>query len=287
MKKYTTFMISILLFGTIQAQYTNISINRSDNRVVFKSDTYTKEDKDYKSKLHSAYAIEVYETIMGIRKPELEDNIMAKTVNSAWSNVLLVSDWTGSMRSFMPKVLHWQHVQGKTIVRHLVMFNDGDDTPDGPAGKSGGIYFVDNPANTIEVSNMANQVKEAGDGGDGPENDIEALIAAIDKYGTSSMHASFGGKIVGAPFEKIILVADGNSAVRDMELLKNVKFPVHTVFCKQDGRYASDYLEIAYQTGGSVSSETSKVDFSAHKPTKINFNGHAFERLSCGTWKDL
>ena len=62
-----------------------------------------------------------------------------------------------------------------------------------------------------------------GNGGDGPENDLEAVIAGINQYTTSRMSVEPKGKVSGGSFERIVLVVDGDSPVRDISLLNQIK----------------------------------------------------------------
>ncbi|MBX3102920.1 MAG: hypothetical protein KF690_10460, partial [Bacteroidetes bacterium] len=78
-----------------------------------------------------------------------------------WTDLMVVMDWTGSMHPYGGQLLRWMSERlHEGAVRHLVLFNDGDDylyegeTPIGlrkkPLGETGGIYFVQ-PDNLDQV----------------------------------------------------------------------------------------------------------------------------------------
>lgn len=78
---------------------------------------------------------------------------------------------------------------------------------------------------------------EKGMGGDLPENNVEALMKALEIYPKT---------------KKLILIADNFASPRDMSLVKNIGVPVHVLVC--GGTILNeDYLDLAYQTKGSIS----------------------------------
>lgn len=163
-------------------------------------------------------------------------------------NGIVVTDVTGSMSPYMEQVLLWHALNftdGKTT--RYVFFNDGDARPDGPVGKSGGLYHCSGTIKDFKnVIGSIVRAASAGYGGDAPENDIEAILGA---------HAKNGAKGT----EPIILIADNFSPVRDLSLLDKVKVPVHVIVCglgraglSCSGYVHEHYLEIARRTGGSI-----------------------------------
>jgi len=267
MKKMILIILSIAYVNILNAQLENIFVKKN-----------LTDD-----------AAKKYHSMMVDPTPVSEkDNIINKRMREDFTDVLLIADWTGSMDEYMPQVLHYQHLKGASMVKDLSLFNDGDDHPDGSIGNSGGIYFNSTPSDYVSVANLASKVQKAGSGGDGPENDLEAVIKAT-KYFAGSSYRSMGvkpdGKVSGVPFKKVVLVADGDSRVRDISLLSQISYPVHCILCKNSCSAASDYLQIAYETGGSVSSTSSYIDFSSDKSTYVEFNGKHYERQSDGSWK--
>lgn len=156
-----------------------------------------------------------------------------------WKNKVVVTDLTGSMSPYMDQVVLWhalQLVQGEK--NRYLFFNDGDRTPDLAKiiGQTGGLYFTDQ-ATMEKLLLLMRETAEHGNGGDGPENDLEALLEGAKKLNG---------------LDELILVADNYSDVRDMELLQNLKVPVHIVLCGTEQGINENYLEIAYKTGGSI-----------------------------------
>lgn len=158
---------------------------------------------------------------------------------------VVVTDVTGSMSPYMEQVAVWHalNLVPKNTYQYF-FFNDGDRKPDGPIGKSGGIYDCGGQVKDLKkVLKMMSTASRNGGGGNSPENDIEALLAASKKR----------NKI-----EELVLVADNNSPVRDMVLLSQLNIPVRIIACGTEpndwGASAvnEQYLWIAYKTGGSV-----------------------------------
>ena len=163
------------------------------------------------------------------------------TRHKEWTNSLVVMDWTGSMYPYGAQVLLW-HVLNfeESGVKNFALFNDGDQKNTGQKsiGSTEGIYY-EKARNMDRLISLFNLVMMKGGGGDGPENDVEALLEATTSYPN---------------FDELILIADNNSCVRDMEMLYKLKIPVRVVLCGYSEYSGANpqYLEIAKKTGGSL-----------------------------------
>lgn len=166
-------------------------------------------------------------------------------LKGSWKNKIVVTDITGSMSPYYQQVLIWHALNliegGQT---KYVFFNDGDSRPDGPIGASGGLYHCEGQIKDLKtiIASMQKGTR-AGYGGKAPENDIEALLGAIEKRKNG---------------EELILIADGLCKVRDIKLLGQVKIPVRIIVCGAEysrrRRINPQYLRIARKTKGSVHS---------------------------------
>jgi hypothetical protein len=168
--------------------------------------------------------------------------------NSAnWRKILIVADWTGSMYPYGLQVLIWlkQNSQIKDRVNAFVFFNDGDDKPLGEKiiGQTGGVYFTDSQ-DFNEIIQTMEKTRAGGMGGDSPENNLEALLT---------------GQFLCPDCQDIILLADSESLVRDIELLpilvKNCETNfqnLRIILCGAERGVNSDYLQIAYAVNGSI-----------------------------------
>ncbi|MDZ4757411.1 MAG: hypothetical protein SGJ10_04615 [Bacteroidota bacterium] len=158
--------------------------------------------------------------------------------NKNWSNAVVVEDVTGSMYTFTTQMFVWRRMQvDRGKINKFVFFNDGDDHPDGPAGKTGGIYWIESDS-ISKVEKMAFLAMQKGSGGQVPEGDIEAILKAQELYKTVT---------------DIILIADNFARVRDLQLLPLVKKPVHVIVCGVINRKVLfDYIVIAHATNGSI-----------------------------------
>lgn len=210
------------------------------------------------------------------------NDIVSSSFEESWSNILLVADWTGSMYDYAPQALRW-HLDNRSRVpiRHLVLFNDGDgkSTSQKEIGKTGGVYFVNNPSDENQVLQAIAEVVDNGSGGDSPENDLEAILSAIQKYDLAEPGSS---SPIG--FSEVVLIADGDADVRDMELLPRIPYPVHVVACRGLSGM-EDYLKIACETEGSVAYGSERVDFSKEKPLAVAFGRYTWKRQEDGDWK--
>jgi hypothetical protein len=157
-----------------------------------------------------------------------------------WKNMLLVCDVTGSMSPYSTQVLMWHKLNfnARRTVGY-VFFNDGDNKPDDKKkiGETGGMHYVDGTL-LQEVEDTALTSMLLGSGGLPPENNIEALMAAMKKY---------------PKFDELVMIADNWANIEDFKLANKLKKPVHIILCGvEDGVINTQYLDLARMTKGSV-----------------------------------
>ena len=179
---------------------------------------------------------------LSLGKDSLSYEVIARNANK-WVDVTIVSDWTASMYPYTTQMLRWHLANNKSSnIQNFVFFNDGDNKAQTQKiiGKTGGLYAInaDDFEKVIEVMKYA---RMKGTGNDLPENDIEALIFAQEKYPDS---------------KELVLIADNKSAIRDVELLEQVKKPVHIIlgriFRNKDAFINRLYIKVALKTKGSL-----------------------------------
>ena len=178
------------------------------------------------------------------------DNIVTTVFNRnrQWENAIVIADWTGSMYQYGAQALLWHSLNfNKSGLSYFTLFNDGDLKPNESKviGETGGVYFE--KANNIDkIFNLYQLVMLKGGGGDGPENDIEGILKGLEKYPMSS---------------EIILIADNNSCVRDMELIKDIHKPVRIIICGYNRKLGINpqYIYLAKETGGSIHTMESDI----------------------------
>lgn len=199
-----------------------------------------------------------------LKEYDSEANIVSEVLirNPLWKNKLIVCDLTGSMSPYFGDLLQWYSKEIKKDKNiQFVFFNDGDGKDDDKKviGNTGGIYYSPSLGYDKLINLMA-KVQTAGCGGDGPENNIEAIIK---------------GSKQAKPFNSLIMIADNNAPVKDMELLKEVKKPIHIILCGANSWIEEDYLTIAYLTKGSI--HTHNKDYNnisrIRNGGKISING--------------
>ena len=160
--------------------------------------------------------------------------------NKDWKDMLIVVDVTTSMDPYNLQLLSWLKLnENLNRTEHFTFFNDGDNkkTMHKYPGKVGGIYHA--PAVDFEaISATAREARIKGIANDDiPENNLEALVEAIQK---------------GGEFKALILIADNPATPRDMFLLPTIDHPVHVILCGNMNNVNSNYMNIALKTGGSI-----------------------------------
>ncbi|MDW7694933.1 hypothetical protein R9C00_09275 [Flammeovirgaceae bacterium SG7u.111] len=179
---------------------------------------------------------------LSMGKDTLAFDVLDRNVRN-WKNVTIVSDWTASMYPYTTQVLRW-HISRleDSNISNFVFFNDGDNKKNNEKviGETGGIYAIQSDS-FRHVVDLMKYVMDQGSGEDLPENDIEALLFAIDSFPQA---------------QALVLIADNKSAVRDIKLAEQVSKPVHIVLARvfmDDIAYIrSHYLKLAFVTGGSI-----------------------------------
>ncbi len=157
-----------------------------------------------------------------------------------WQNKLIVCDLTGSMQPYRNELLAWymlNHLKDQKM--QFVFFNDGDNKTDDEKvmGNTGGIYYFQSKGIDSLIL-AAHKVSGAGNGGDCPENNIEAILYATK---TAQPH-----------YQEILMIADNNAPIKDLELLSKLNKPIHVILCGALTNIEEDYLRLAYATKGSV-----------------------------------
>lgn len=161
--------------------------------------------------------------------------------NSDWNKMLIVCDFTGSMSPYTAQLLVWHKLNIKTNkqrIEFFTFFNDGDRKPDRQKriGKTGGIYHSQ-AKNFKDIKDLAQKTMRGGYGGDTPENNIEALLEAIENCENC---------------EDIIMIADNYATPRDLSLLIKVNKPIRVIMCGTYGGINTAYLDIVRKTKGSL-----------------------------------
>lgn len=153
---------------------------------------------------------------------------------------LIAADVTGSMYPYIGQLLLWYKMnQEEFNVQNFVFFNDGDNRPDltKKVGRVGGVYPVQANNDLLKLKLVMEEAISKGNGGDMQENDIEGILGGMKQFRRT---------------DKIILVADRKSPVRDIVLLKKVKVPVYVLLCGAPEFTHIHYLNMAQKTGGAV-----------------------------------
>ena len=186
-------------------------------------------------------------------RASIKDSTVIKVLNRhEWKNMLVVTDWTGSMYKHGAQLALWHKqllLREPDRVKHFVFFNDGNKKKSWQKtiGKTGGVYRA--KSNELEeIVETMEYVMKKGNGGDQPENDLEAVLTGIQYL---------------QDWDELILIADNKSEVRDLELLEKIDKPVRIILCDVKGEIHPDYRRIAEKTGGSL--HTLRKDWDSKK----------------------
>lgn len=156
-----------------------------------------------------------------------------------WKSAMIIADVTGSMYPYSGQLLLWlKLVMTDNQRRAFVFFNDGDAKMDEEKiiGSTGGIYPI-TTGKYAEVEATIEKAMTNGGGGDAAENNIEALISAIELCSTC---------------DSIVMIADNWAPVKDIRLVSSIKKPVKIVLCGVYGSINTDYLNVVRKTKGSL-----------------------------------
>ena len=164
---------------------------------------------------------------------------ITKRNKEKWKKMLIITDCSGSMMPYGAEVFLWHMLKyNKKNVNQFAFFNDGE-TGSTEVGNAGGIHMI-KIKDHRKIGSSLNYVNSIGTKNfDGPENDLEAVIYAMDRAYN---------------YDEVILIADNNSAIRDFKLVKQIKHPIRIVLCGLDmeNNIHPDYLELAFLTKGSI-----------------------------------
>ena len=189
--------------------------------------------------------------------------------NPAWTNTLIVMDVTGSMSPYIAKTMAWVKAsRASEQVHAFVFFNDGNSTPDRQkrTGEVGGIYWTENTSFTAVYERMKMTMQKGG-GGDCPENNVEATLEGI------ALYPGVG---------EIVMVADNWATPRDLALVKELDRPVHVILCGASGGVNLAYIQLAYDTGGSVHTIEEDLDLRNIEPGRTFRLGRFYYTLLDG-----
>lgn len=189
--------------------------------------------------------------------------------NPTWTNSLVVMDVTGSMSSYIAKTMAWvKATQNDPKVSAFVFFNDGDQKLNYQkiTGKVGGIYSVPN-GEFNSVYQVMKQTMQNGGGGDCPENNLEATLYGIEKYGDC---------------DEVIMVADNWATPRDLELVAQLNVPIHIILCGTGYGINIEYIQLAIDSGGSIHTIEEDLDTRDIKPGVAFELGNAFYTIVNG-----
>lgn len=166
--------------------------------------------------------------------------------NFFWNPQLFVTDLTGSMSPYTKQLGTWFKEKIKTNPDiNILFFNDGDGKPDAQKteGNAGGLHFC-LKCSEEKFETTVKATIAAGTGGDVAENNIEALLAGIERV---------------KPTQPVVMIVDNKAPVRDIALLEKVNVPVRIILCGVTGPIHPDYIRIAYATKGSLHTLKSDV----------------------------
>ncbi len=240
-----------LLYHGFIVKYIRITPYLTQNPTIIKNDIMKRMESP-----HDSLILKVFD-----RNPNMKKDV-------------IISDFTGSMSPYYLELLAWFCLQELKTESSFTFFNDGDGKSDDLKliGNTGGIHqFKSKNLDTI-VKYVAETIG-LGSGGDCPENDIEAILKAIEKNPNCG---------------EVILIADNWSDMRDYNLRGRVLKPVHVILCGTNHGINLQYLNLALETKGSIHTMNEDLNklfemkegatFTLNKETYV-VRGHRIEKL--------
>jgi hypothetical protein len=168
---------------------------------------------------------------------DVYNQLRNKSFRKKWAFVV---DVTGSMAPYTGQVLALLKTRPELATDHYFsFFNDGNGAPEilKRVGNSGGVYTV-KTAHFDTIYQTMERAMRAGTGGDLPENNIEAILRTIKQWPS---------------VDSILMLADAQAPVKDLQILNFVNKPVHLVLCGDISKIIPiDYVRIAKSTLGII-----------------------------------
>lgn len=176
---------------------------------------------------------------------------------------VVVLDWTRSVYRYGFELLKWFEInKDRANFSDIVIFNDGDGKPTQQKrdGSTGGIYQT--PLDSIpSVINLMEEVANKGTGGDYPENYIEALIFAQNKYPEA---------------DTLFLIADNRACIRDYKMLEKLNKPVVVIL----NEINAESKVINYQYINLIAHTNGRLIFMDQEINNVSFKeGHTYKPI--------
>jgi TonB family protein len=176
---------------------------------------------------------------------EQDSSVLKVLARNKWQSLIFVCDVTGSMSAYTSQMLIWfKQPSMKKRVKYFYFFNDGNNIADSKKrlGLTGGVYPVSN-VDFNEVTKTVYQAMMNGDGGDVPENNVEAVLAACQKFDDG----------------EIAMIADNFATPRDLELAEKICRPIHVLLCGTFGGINTNYMDLVRLNKGTLHTITSDI----------------------------
>lgn len=168
-----------------------------------------------------------------------QDEVVQEALNrNNWQNMAIICDVTGSMSPYTKQLLRWfsKNLADQKI-HSFTFFNDGDGMRDKKKkiGEVGGIYHTQTRS-MAELTAFIMDVMRKGNGDDTPENNLEAAIEAAKNCSDCDL----------------VMIADNYATPRDLRMVEELDRPIRIILCGASPYLNTAYLQLAYDTGGSV-----------------------------------
>lgn len=238
----------VVIDGKSTMAYLNIQIHKDPGQELWHKNvqmTVLPDEKDWAEYLNKGGNLNVifdqaYHKATERIKQEIDSTVLCILErNTSWQDMLIVQDVTASMFPYTLQTLVWHklnHDPDKTS--YFVFFNDGDRKPQHlkKTGQAGGIYGS-KARDYEDVESLVFSTMRKGSGGDIKENNMEALIKAIEMC---------------PDCKDVIMIADNLAPPRDISLMAQVNRPVKIILCGTFDGINPVYLDFARINGGTV-----------------------------------
>ena len=217
---------------------TNATAAAQIHGIVIKYDNLlTAKEKEHYKTILNKFIVRNHRAMTNVDKLE---SILDRNIKK-WKKMLIITDCTGSMEPYGAEVALWHLLHlNKEEVCGFTFFNDGNgiDSAKKTIGNTGGIFHSQTKNGQQIIDNIRMATIMGRGNYDTPENDLEAIIKSTQEM---------------KEFNDVILIADNNSGIRDIELIEKIKVPIRIVICGLgDQGINIDYIKLAYHTKGTI-----------------------------------
>lgn len=185
------------------------------------------------------YEMDAINEMLNLGKPADSTLLKVFERNKNWKDMYIITDVTASMFPYTAELLFWFKLAlKKNLTKAFVFFNDDEDNSTTQENTFDNLGMWETTSENFEK--ILRLCSRAMNKGRHFENNLEAIFYTLKKYPEA---------------QNLVMIADNWEDPCDMNLLSELKAigkPVHIIVCGVNKVINTNYLDIAYATGGTV-----------------------------------